>query len=211
MSRYLNTSKWGLLSLWRGQKACPLGGDWGHWVCPACRGQGWKATLLLSTASLERREGDAESSLWYPVTGHLGIFQRSSKAGSDETVLIIQECLHYHWALLTQHQSLFCFLLHLTSKEAGDAQDGRRNSQDSWPQVTKRVFHNIQHHAQHMKLRKEEGGVRHSERWHLSYQWSPAFLRMAEHLLTHGKRWIIPCFLWLLCMAFALPLKLSLS
>ena len=73
-----------------------------------------------------------------------------------ETVLIIQRCFPYCWAVLTQSQGLSCFSHHPASEEAGGAQEvGKGHSRDSWPQLTKGIFHTIisfhtipYHHAQ---------------------------------------------------------------
>lgn len=54
-----------------------------------------------------------------------------------ETELIIQGYFHYQWAMLTQHQGLFCLSPHPISNRAGRALgDGTGHSQDSWPQLT---------------------------------------------------------------------------
>jgi len=81
-----------------------------------------------------------------------------------KTVLIMQGCFSYWWAVLTQSQGHFCFSPHPTSEEAGSAQGaGRGHSQDSWPQLTQGIFPAVWHHAQHIKL-GEEGG-RGGEVW----------------------------------------------
>jgi len=49
-----------------------------------------------------------------------------------KTVLIVQGCFSYYWAVLTQSQGLFCPPHGPTSKWAGGAQEvGRGHSQDS--------------------------------------------------------------------------------
>ena len=135
-----------------------------------------------------------------------------------KTVLIIQECFSYCWAVLTQSQGLCCFSHHPTSEEAGGAQEaGRGHSWDSWPQLTKGIFHTIWHHAQHIKLGKEEGRGGHLEWWRLSSQVTVmcdgALLsrRWLNTCLPMGSGEWIPCFALLACAAFALPIKLSLS
>ena len=110
------------------------------------------------------------------------------------TVLIAQGCFSYCWAVLTQSQGLCCSSPHPASEEAGGAQGvGRGHSRDSWPQLTKGIFHTIWHHAQHIKLEEEEGGrgtfgamafVIPSNHY---VWWSPAFLEMAEQLPAEGK------------------------
>ena len=88
-----------------------------------------------------------------------------------KTVFIIQGCFSYCWAVLTQSQGLFCSSPHPTSEEAGGAQEvGRGHSRDSWPQLTKGIFHTVWRHAQHIKLGEEEGRRVHSEWWHLFSQ-----------------------------------------
>ena len=66
-----------------------------------------------------------------------------------KTVLITHQCLSYCWALLAQHQGLFCSSPHPTSKQAGGAQEvGRRHSRDSWPQLTQGISHPVWCHAE---------------------------------------------------------------
>lgn len=63
-------------------------------------------------------------------------------------VLVTQCCFDYCWAGLTQHQSLFCFPLYLTSEEAGGTQGvWKAHRQNSWPQMTAGTPHKIRHHA----------------------------------------------------------------
>ena len=134
------------------------------------------------------------------------------------TVLITQGCFCYCWAVLTQSQGLFCSSHHPTSEWAGGAQGvGRGHSRDSWPQLTKGISHTIWRHAQHIKLGEEEGRRAHLERWRLSSQVTVtrdgALLswRWLNSCLTMGSGEWIPCFALLVCAAFALPVKLSLS
>lgn len=78
-----------------------------------------------------------------------------------KTALITQGCFSYFWSEYTQSQGIFCLSHHSASEEALDAQEsGRGQSQDTWPQLTKGIFHNIWCHAQHISWwKKEEGGM----------------------------------------------------
>ena len=67
-----------------------------------------------------------------------------------KTVLIPQGCFRYCWAVLTQSQGLCCLSRHPTSEEAGGAQGvGRGPGQDSWPQLTKGIFHTVWCHTRY--------------------------------------------------------------
>ena len=113
---------------------------------------------------------------------------------SMKRTLIMQGCFSYWWAVLTQSQGLFCFSLHATREEAGGAQEAwRGHSHDSWPRLTQGIFHAVWHHAQHIKLREEEGrGTNGAMAFAFPcnpyMQWSPASLEMAEHLPADGQQ-----------------------
>lgn len=65
-----------------------------------------------------------------------------------KTALISQGCFWHCTEVLTQHQDLPCLLPHPTSRWARDAQGvWRRHGWDSWPQVTKGIFHTLWHHV----------------------------------------------------------------
>ena len=134
------------------------------------------------------------------------------------TVLITQGCFCYCWAVLTQSQGLFCFSHHTTSEEVEVVQEaGRGRSWDSWPQLTKGIFHTIWRHAQHLKQGEEEERGGCSEWCRLPSQVTVtrggALLswRWLNTCLLMGSCELIPCFALLACVAFALPIKLSLS
>lgn len=75
------------------------------------------------------------------------------------------------WAMLAQHQALFCFRLCPNSEEAdGEQENGRGQSQDSWPQQTKGTFQTTWHHTQDFILREEEGNRGLSEWWLFFFQ-----------------------------------------
>jgi len=62
-----------------------------------------------------------------------------------------------------------CLLLTWPHQRAdwGPLDVGRGCCWDSWPQLTKGVFHTVWHHAQPIKLGEEEGrGGTHLELWH---------------------------------------------
>ena len=106
-----------------------------------------------------------------------------------ETVLIIQGCFHYCWAVLTQSQGLFCLSPHPTSEEAGGAQGvWSGHSWDSWPQLTKGISHTIWHHAQHIELGGGGGSRGHLEWWHLSSQ-----VTIMHGVLLSGDGWTPAC------------------
>ena len=136
-----------------------------------------------------------------------------------KTVLMItQRCFSYCWAVLTQSEGLFCFSPYSTSEEAGGGQEaGRGHSQDSWPQLTKGIFQTIGCHAQHIKLGAEVGRGGCSEWWRLPSQVTVrrdgALLswRWLNTCLPMGSGEWIPCFASLVCVTFAVPIKLSLS
>ena len=126
-----------------------------------------------------------------------------------KTVFMIQGCFSYCWAALTQSQGLFCFSHHPTSEEAGGAQEaGRGHSRDSWPQLTKGIFHTISHHAQHRKLGEGGGRAERLERWRFSSQVTVrhdgALLawRWLNTCLPMGSSEWIPCFAFLARMVF---------
>ena len=126
-------------------------------------------------------------------------FLRSSSYGTvfwicDQTVLVTHWRCSCCWTDLAQHQGLFYFSCCPTSELAGGAQEvGRGCSRDSWPQLTKGIFHTMWHQQlSNKKLgkRRRKGGC--SELWHLSSQdhytwWSPAFLEAAKHQPADGK------------------------
>ena len=155
-----------------------------------------------------------------PITAHpeKPQWRICTKMNAIMAVLITQGCFSYCWAVLTQSQGLFCSSHHPTSEEAGGAQEvWRGHSRDSWPQLTKGIFHTIWHHAQHIKLGEEEGRGGRSEWWRLSSQVTVthdgALLswRWLNACLPMGSGEWIPRFALLVHAAFALPVKLSFS
>ena len=134
-----------------------------------------------------------------------------------KTVLIIQRCVLYCGAELTQSQFLFCFSHCPTSERAGHVQGaGRGHRWDSWPQLTKGIFHTRCRHAQLTKLGEGKGREGCSEWWCLSSQGTVtcdgallSWTWLNTCLLMGSSEWI-PCFDLLACLAFGLPIKLSL-
>jgi len=130
-----------------------------------------------------------------------------------KTVLMTQGCFSCCWATLTQNRGLFCSSLCPVSEWAGGAQGvGRGHSRDSWPHLTKGIFHSMWHHAQHVKLGKEAGrGGGRWEWWHLASQ-------VTGHVMEPcfpGDGWTPACqrevvkeFLVLLCLCAQLLLYL---
>ena len=119
-----------------------------------------------------------------------------------KTALIIEGRFHYCWAVLTESQGLFCCSHHPTSKLARSAQEaGRGRSQDSWPELTKGIFHTLWCHVQRIKLGEVEGRGGCLEWWCLSSQVS----------VTHDGallcwRWLNTCLLmgsseWIHCFS----------
>jgi len=108
--------------------------------------------------------------------------------------LIIKRCFSYCWAVLTQTQGLLCFSHHLTSEQTGHGKEFERGqSWDSWPQLTKGIFHAIWQQV-HLIKQEEEGRRGWSFRViefcspgnHYT-QWSPAFPEMAKHLPADNR------------------------
>ena len=62
-----------------------------------------------------------------------------------KTVLIIQRCFSYCWAVLTQRQGLFCLSPHPPARRLGGTRSWEGHSRDSWPQLTKGMFHTMPH------------------------------------------------------------------
>ena len=76
------------------------------------------------------------------------------------------------------------------------------------------IFHTISHRAQNIELRKEEGREGHLEWCHLSSQVTIRVLlswRWLNSCLPVGSGDWIPCLALLVCVAFVLPFKPSLS
>jgi len=120
-----------------------------------------------------------------------------------KTVLVTQGCFSYCWAVLTEHQGLFCFSSHPTSEEAGGAPEiERRHSWDSWPPTDQRdiPYHTALCSAIKAGGRRRNGGMFRATAFVFpsnSYVcWSPAFLEMAAHSPDDGKQWMNPlsCF-----------------
>lgn len=62
---------------------------------------------------------------------------------------IAQWCFSSCWAGLTMSQGVFNFSCCSASKEAEGAQGAEKeHSWESWPQLTKGIFHTIRHHAE---------------------------------------------------------------
>lgn len=123
-------------------------------------------------------------------------------------VLIAQRYFHYCQAGL---KVLFCFSPQSTSEEAGSAQGaGRWHRQVNWAQLIQGIFHPIQCHAQHVKL-----GVRRRETFGamvfvpLSDGALLSWVPLNTCLPMRSDEWI-PWFALLACLAFALPINLSL-
>ena len=110
-----------------------------------------------------------------------------------ETVLIIQGCFCCCWAVLTESRPLLLLTPPHQRVGWGAQEVGRGHSWDSWPQLTKGVFHTRWCHAQQCKSwgkRRKVGmfGVMPFVFPSNCYMcWSPAFL---EHLPADGKWWM---------------------
>lgn len=133
-----------------------------------------------------------------------------------ETVLIIQQCFSYSWAMLAQHQGLFCFShCHTNKWDRGAGEPEREHRQDSWPKLTQEISQTIWHHSQHIKLWKKEGNVWSGGIYVLkvTVMHDGALMSWTQLILClsmGSSEWIL--FLALFgCIAFALPLKMSLS
>lgn len=129
--------------------------------------------------------------------------------------LIVQRRFHFCWAGLTWCQGIS---LHPTREETQNTQEaGGQHSQASWPWLTKRIFQATWHHAQLIKLEEEGGRGRHWEwqclssqatvtcdgAWH-SWRWLNTYLPMVSDKC-------VPCFVFFICMAFILSIKLPLT
>lgn len=125
------------------------------------------------------------------------------------TVLITAGCFSDCWAGLTE-QGPSCSLPHPTREWAGRSMYTRSmgtHSRDSWPQPTQGTSQTMWCHAG-----EEEGSGGCSEWWHLPSKsplgvMEPCCPGMADHLPVLA----VNEFLVLLCLAFALPVQLSVS
>ena len=125
---------------------------------------------------------------------------------SMRIILITHWCFRCCWAVLTQSEGLFCFSPHPTSEQSGDAQEaGRGHSQDSWPQLTRGIFHTIWCHAHRRKNRGSwlgDGDCCSGMGWASISRW---WTNCTVHCLFCVFYYYY-CFLFLCC-----PIKLSLS
>lgn len=113
---------------------------------------------------------------------------------------------------------LFCILYCHTGVETGSAWElVRRHSGDRWLKLTKGIFQIIRHHAQYIKCKEEGGeGGTFGVMWfvftsHCYTWWGPGLLVMAKLLPSHGEQWNNFLFCLFAWVAFAFPIKLSLS
>lgn len=119
--------------------------------------------------------------------------------------------------MLIQHQGLFCLSHRPACEQAAGAQSlGKGHSQESWPQLTRGIFHTMWCLAQQYKLdeRRREAGGGCLELRHLSSQVTvmheEALLSWKQPnicLLIGSSEWIL-YFALLAHAAFPLPMRL---
>lgn len=76
-----------------------------------------------------------------------------------KTALITEGCFSYYWAMLSQHQGLFCFPLHHHWVKWSEQEIERGHIRDSSPQLAKKVFNSIWHHAQLEEDGRRKGNI----------------------------------------------------
>ena len=121
------------------------------------------------------------------------------------------------WEVLRQSQGLFCFSPHPTSEQAGGVQGVGQGTQPG--QLTPTDQRDIPDHMASCSAYKAGGRRKrgHSELWHLPSQVTitrdGALLswRWLNTCLPMGNSGWIPCFVLIVYVAFALPIKLPLS
>ena len=109
-----------------------------------------------------------------------------------QTVLMIQGCFSYCWAVLTQHQGLFCFSPHSPASRLGVHKklwgDTAGTADPNWPKGYSIPYDFIMLSNKSWAKKKEAMVfvfLSHHYTW-----WSPAFLEMAEHLPADAKQWM---------------------
>lgn len=117
--------------------------------------------------------------------------------------MIPQSCFPYCSAAPAESR-LSCSSLCSPNDKAGDATVRRGHSQESYPTLTKGLFHATGHHAQHIELKEGTGNS-----WHNGICLLKSLLCIMEPCFPGGGLTLV-CHLTLLaCVAFALPINLS--
>lgn len=138
------------------------------------------------------------------------MFKICAGKGVDKTVLVIAEQFLHRSKTFLLLAPPHPWGVQVCTRSWEGIQPGQLSQIDQ-----RRIIQIIQFHEQQMKLggRKRDGNILVIAfifpRRHYSWQ-GPALLEVTEHLPTHGKWWI-SCWFSFVSMAFASPIKLSLS